>query len=200
MKTTTIRELQAHVERLMAAGFGDTEIVAHTTGRHKTALQDMNPPKETLEEQIRRQVESSITVRKAIEMIAYGETGDDRAYRPPVYLTFDGGGQRSVDELGVRRSEDGTHYIVSARSTTKPWGAQIGLTLADMRLDRTLTGMLDAEQDKTAAEDIRLVACRGGNPRMSRHHAIGPGSIDNPRLPGRERAGPVVLQAALVMR
>ena len=185
MKTTSILELRLRLDELIEAGHGEVQIVAHTI-HGKKPIESLLEKKEPWLERMMRQVECSITVVDAIEILK----ATDPVHDWSICGRFGRGRAFEIADL-VNRSEYGNHYIL------KPsWPANPTNTTAEglvVKLERMLA--LETPEDR---KKMRLVLSRYDGPMADRVHALRSDSIRNPWAAGGDRKGGIRFTGTLI--
>lgn len=187
LKNTTVDDLIARLEKLSAAGFGDETLSMPVVGPKRTPLAAMIGQAEDVKARNARQIECSITVWGAIDLL--------EATRPetPVYLTLDGGRSVMVDGgiHAVTHDESGHYWALHPASPNNGTPATAGM-LADQ-----LDGVLRHEEAEDRKE-IRLVIMRRSGPASDRMLALRADGIADPYAAGGTGSGPFMLNAVTI--
>jgi hypothetical protein len=185
LKTTTIDDLIAKLEKLSAAGFGDETVSMPVVGPRRTPIAAMLGRAEDVRAKNARQVECSISVWDALDLLEAARPGC------PVYATLDGGRSVRIDGGSITRDDCGHYYALhpaAAADTSRSDAKSIA---------EELSGVL-MHEDVENRKEIRLVVIRRSGPVSDRLLALRPDGIADPYAPGGPNAGPFMLNAVTI--
>lgn len=187
MKTTSIDDLIAKLEKLSAAGYGDETVSLPVVGPKRTSIAAMLGRAEDVEARNARQIECSISVWDAVDLL--------EATRPetPVYLTLDDGRSVALDgrDYSFTRDESGRYWALH------PASAKNGGGMTAARLAEQLSSVLRHEELEDRRE-IRLVVRRRSGPASERMLALRVDGIVDPHAAGADGVGPFMLNAVTI--